>query len=438
MPTQTQQGNGSNTYKNNRSSSRSDGNDNTDHKDRGDNRPTDPEPPAAAPSPPQASTMATASTGSVPASLVFDASVLQHRAEIPAEFVWPDEEKPTPDAEEELNVPVVDLEEVLSSCEAAGEGTMPPSLRMVREACEQHGFFQVVNHGVDREMLAEVHRHMEEFFGMPLEVKMEKARRRKGESCGYASSFTGRFASKLPWKETLSFRHRPGAGDVKEYFVNTLGEAFRHHGNLFQAYCDAMSRVSMRIMELLGASLGVGRRCYAAFFEGHDSIMRLNYYPPCRTPQLTLGTGPHCDPTSLTILHQDHVAGLQVFTDRRWRSVRPNPDAFVVNIGDTFMALSNGHYKSCLHRAVVNSDTHRRSLAFFLSPDMNKLVVPTPELVGQDQERRYPDFTWGQFLHFTQNHYRADGSTLDAFVRWLAANSAADPDAAGGSPQPRL
>lgn len=106
---------------------------------------------------------------------------------------------------------------------------------------------------------------------------------------------------------------------------------------VYQQYCEAMSRLSLGIMELLGMSLGVGREYFREFFEGNDSIMRLNYYPPCQKPNLTLGTGPHCDPTSLTILHQDQVSGLQVFVDEKWHSISPNSEAFVVNIGDTFM-----------------------------------------------------------------------------------------------------
>lgn len=98
-----------------------------------------------------------------------------------------------------------------------------------------------------------------------------------------------------------------------------------------------MSKLSLKVMELLGESLGVGRAYFREFFEGNDSIMRLNYYPPCKKPDLTLGTGPHCDPTSLTILHQDNVGGLEVFVDEKWYSIPPNTNAFVVNIGDTFM-----------------------------------------------------------------------------------------------------
>ncbi|KAH7686960.1 Isopenicillin N synthase-like protein [Dioscorea alata] len=206
---------------------------------------------------------------------------------------------------------------------------------------------------------------------------------------------------------------------IHDYFLQTLGHEFRHFGDVYQRYCEAMSKLSLEIMEVLGVSLGVGKRGFRDFFERNDSIMRLNYYPLCQRPDQTLGTGPHCDPTSLTILHQDHVGGLQVLSDGKWRTIRPTPNAFVVNIGDTFMALSNGRYKSCLHRAVVNSDETRKSLAFFLCPEMSKIVRPPCSLVDGDHPRVYPDFTWSALLEFTQKHYRADTKTLDAFAEWL-------------------
>lgn len=102
-----------------------------------------------------------------------------------------------------------------------------------------------------------------------------------------------------------------------------------------------MNNLTNGIMELLGLSLGVGREYFKEFFEGNDSIMRLNYYPICQKPDLTLGTGPHCDPTSLTILHQDQVGGLEVFVDEKWHAITPILDSFVINVGDTFMVSSS-------------------------------------------------------------------------------------------------
>lgn len=157
--------------------------------------------------------------------LVFDASLLSRQLELPAQFVWPEGEKPAPDSSEELVVPFIDLKKFLS-----GDPDSAFELsRQVGEACETHGFFQVVNHGIDSQLLAEAHSCVQSFFSMPL-CEKQRAQRKAGESCGYTSSFTGRFSSKLPWKETLSFRFSSSSDAVLDYFVQTLGIEFRHFG----------------------------------------------------------------------------------------------------------------------------------------------------------------------------------------------------------------
>ncbi|CAN6196984.1 unnamed protein product [Urochloa humidicola] len=362
------------------------------------------------------------------AALVFDAEVMGREERIPAQFVWPAEERPPAvgaGGVEEVEIPVVDLAAFLRG------GELPAGLA---EACERHGFFQLVGHGVDPALIAEAYRCCDAFYARPLAEK-QRAARRPGESYGYASSFTGRFHSKLPWKETLSF-HCPGAPApgaaraVADYFVGVLGEDYRHMGEVYQEYCDEMTRLALDVTEVLSAVLGVPDRGeLRGFFAGSDSTMRLNHYPPCKQAHLTLGTGPHRDPTSLTLLHQDGVGGLQVRAsgEEEWRAVRPRADAFVVNIGDTFAALTGGRHASCLHRAVVSGGAARRSLTFFLNPQLDRVVRPPEALLAAGgAPRAYPDFMWREFLEFTQRHYRSDESTLDAFVSWIAGGRGGD------------
>ncbi|KAL1203677.1 Gibberellin 20 oxidase 4 [Cardamine amara subsp. amara] len=351
----------------------------------------------------------------------FDSKVLNHQPnQIPQEFVWPDHEKPSPNVPI-LQVPIIDLAGFLSGDQLL----VSEATRLVSEASKKHGFFLVTNHGVEERLLATAYSQMDTFFTSPT-CEKQKAQRKWGEISGYASSFVGRFKKNLPWKETLSVSFSPeeksenNSKTVKDYIIKTMGEEYQDFGEVYQEYTEAMSNLSLKIMEILGISLGIKINHFKEFFEDNESIFRLNYYPKCKQPDVVLGTGPHCDPTSLTILQQDQVSGLQVFVDNQWQSIPPNPQALVVNIGDTFMALTNGLYKSCLHRAVVNSDMTRKTLAFFLCPKLDKVVKPPEELEG---ERVYPDFTWSMLLEFTMKHYRSDMNTLDEFTNWLKNNS---------------
>lgn len=359
----------------------------------------------------------------------FDAKVLNNQPNnIPPEYVWSDEDKPSTDIKE-LQVPILDISSFLSGHDnhvAASQAS-----RLVSEAAKLHGFFLVTNHGVHEGILARAYKCMDTFYDLPASEK-QKAKRKWGELSGYADSVAGRFYSELPWKETLTLRFsaqeklESGTETVKDYVSKTMGDGNEEFGAVFQEYSEAMNTLSLNIIEFLGMSLGIERRYMREFYQDNDSILRLNYYPPCKQPNLTLGTGPHTDPTSITILYQDHVGGLQVFVENQWRSIAPKPRSFVVNIGDTFMALTNGIYKSCLHRAVVNSERERRSLAFFLCPQMAKVVKPPTELLEVSGQRRYPNFTWSMFLEFTQKHYRSDKNTLQKFSDWLRSREVID------------
>ncbi|XP_042032176.1 gibberellin 20 oxidase 2-like [Salvia splendens] len=332
-------------------------------------------------------------------------------------FTWPKEENTS--SNQELNEPIIDLEGFHGGSAAETAGTTD----LIRAACLGHGLFQVINHGVDLDLIKSVNDHVNLFFNLPKETQM-RVHRLPGKIWGYSFAHADRFSLKLPWKEIFSCIFREDGHDSEEtlFFETAFGQEFEKIRLDFQNYGHAMKKLSLTIMEILGMSLGVDKQHYKDFFEDGSSILRFNFYPPCQEPDQTLGTGPHCDPTALTILYQDQVRGLEVLDDGLWKSVRPRPDALVVSLGDTFSALANGVYKSCPHRAVVNKSMGRISMVYFLLPAEEKVIKPPKNLVSSERLRQYPDFKWSDFHNFTQNHYRVDLATLQNFSKWFISH----------------
>ncbi|KAD6796161.1 hypothetical protein R6Q59_007095 [Mikania micrantha] len=339
----------------------------------------------------------------------------------PKQFIWPKDHL-SQTSSEELNEHVIDLQGFLMNDK---EATLNAA-NLVKESCLSHGFFQVVNHGVDPGLLELAHEHGRAFFKRPITEKL-KCKQKEGSIVGFACAHAQRFREKLPWKELLTFEyHENGPHDVVEEFFNvTMGAQYKETGLIYQKICRSINKLALDILDLLEISLGVdghNHNYYRQLFEDSVSIVRCNHYPQCNKPDLTYGVGPHCDPNTLTILYQDQVGGLEVFVDNKWKSVHPNRNALVINIGDTFRALSNGVYKSCLHRVSVNSFKPRLSLAFFLCPKGDMELKAPQDLVDKHRRKRYPDFKWEELLQFTQKNHRADENTLEEFTKWLLSS----------------
>lgn len=97
-------------------------------------------------------------------------------------------------------------------------------------------------------------------------------------------------------------------------------------------------------MKVMSISLGLDVRFLQKAF-GEDEVgacMRVNYYPKCPQPDLTLGLSAHSDPGGLTVLLADErVKGLQVRRGDVWVTVQPIPNAFIVNIGDQIQVYTH-------------------------------------------------------------------------------------------------
>lgn len=102
-------------------------------------------------------------------------------------------------------------------------------------------------------------------------------------------------------------------------------------------YNEEVLKLCGRLMKIFSLNLGLDEDYLENAFGGEEirASLRVNFYPKCPQPDLTLGISPHSDPGGITILlPDDHVSGLQVRKDDAWVTVKPIPNAFIVNLAD--------------------------------------------------------------------------------------------------------
>ncbi|KAK8316678.1 hypothetical protein V6Z11_A13G055800 [Gossypium hirsutum] len=116
-----------------------------------------------------------------------------------------------------------------------------------------------------------------------------------------------------------------------------------------------------------------------------------------------MGLPPHSDHGLLTLLIQNQIGGLQVQHKGKWVNIDPIPNSFLANIGDHIEILSNGKYKSVLHRAVVNNRDVRISIAVPHGPALDAIFSPDSKLVENvGNPPAYGAMKYKEYLEFQQ------------------------------------
>ncbi|KAL0402915.1 UNVERIFIED_CONTAM: putative 2-oxoglutarate-dependent dioxygenase [Sesamum radiatum] len=310
---------------------------------------------------------------------------------IPERYVKPPEARPAlvSSLDDNANIPLIDLGGLLD------DTLQESTLRHVSDACREWGFFQVVNHGVRPELMDQAREVWRGFFHEPMEVKQGYANSPTTYE-GYGSRLGVEKGAVLDWSDYYFLHYLPiNLRDFNKWpsLPNSLREVIAE-------YSAQVVRLGGVLLKILSINLGLQEEFLQNAFGGADvgACLRVNFYPKCPQPDLTLGLSPHSDPGGLTFLLPDQlVPGLQVRRGDGWITVKPAPHAFIVNIGDQIQVLSNAIYKSVEHRVIVNSACERVSLAYFYNPKSDLLIGPAKELVTPDRPALYPAMTFDEY-----------------------------------------
>ncbi|OMO85195.1 Oxoglutarate/iron-dependent dioxygenase [Corchorus capsularis] len=242
------------------------------------------------------------------------------------------------------------------------------------KACQDWGFFMVTNHGVPESMMKAMIEACAAFFELPEEEKQEFEGKHVLDPIRCGTSFNVSVDKVLFWRDFLKIFLHP------HFHAPTKPSRFSEIALEFSKRVQQVAKEILRgISESLGLELDYIDK--AMNLENGLQLMAANLYPPCPQPELAMGLPPHSDYGLVILLIQNGIGGLQVKHKGKWINVNPIPNSIIANIGDQIEVLSNGKYKSVLHRAVVNNKDTRISIAMSHGPALDAVVSPASELL---------------------------------------------------------
>ena len=298
-----------------------------------------------------------------------------------------------------IEIPVIDLAPFLAG---APEGE--DVVRAIRDACEEIGFFCIVGHGVPDATIERIQERSRAFFDR------DDAEKRRYAATGDVPG--GVTYSPVASEALAASRGERTPGDLKQML--DYGPAWP--GNPWPDEPEGLREAHAAYFAALGVLAGHLRRAFAlaaglpadAFepsFRNHLSSLRVIDYPePTAPPEPgQLRAGVHSDYGFVTILlSQASAGGLQAQSRAgEWIDVPALAGAYVVNIADALMRMTNDHWVSTPHR-VVNppagaSNTRRQSIPYFHNPDPDALVRCLEPFVTADRPARYVPIAYADY-----------------------------------------
>ena len=244
--------------------------------------------------------------------------------EIPCIFL----QQPEPLPIKPFQIPIINL----------GSADRASMVERIRDALENLGCFQVVNHGIPASVMNETLQGVRRFHDQEVEVKKRFYTRDITRTVMYNSNFNLYSSTNVNWSDSFYTCMAPSPPPAEE-----LAEVCR---DIQIEYSNHVLKLGGFLFRLISEALKLNPNHLGDLDCDKGLIFAGHYYPPCPQPDLTMGGSRHTDDGFITVLLQDEIGGLQILHDQQyWIEVPPTPGALVVNIGDLLQVLQRNTTK---------------------------------------------------------------------------------------------
>ncbi len=328
------------------------------------------------------------------------------------------------------HIPVLDIASYLDG----RSGALDAAAAELRFALEHMGFFYLVEHGVQQDLLDRIFSETRRFHALPLDEKLKIRLNRSNNGYmplrGHAQRHTALNKDPKPNENESFFAKRERDPTDPEVIArrdlrdpNQWPENLPGFKETVLEYQDVMRRLVHRLLPVYARAFDLPADYFTPFFHmGGEITVRMIHYPPATAEHVAdevFGTAAHTDRNLLTILAQGDTPGLQIMLpDGTWIPAPLLPGAFVVNSGDTLRRWSNDRFLSTPHRVLNVSGRDRYSVPFFVSPEYDTVIECLPSCRSPGNPAKYPPVTMEEFtIEFLNRNYANRNQQL----QWSAA-----------------
>ncbi|CAK7356622.1 unnamed protein product [Dovyalis caffra] len=265
----------------------------------------------------------------------------------------------------------------------------------VWKAISEYGSFRALYGKIPLHLQKSFLGEVKEFFDLPLQTKKR-----------YVSEvpFDSYSMSILP----ASLRESFGVGDPTtlkncEDFANVLWpQGNPSFSKNIHAFSKQVSEFEIIIRRMILESLNLEN------YQDHHMnattlfLRIMKYHGMPEGTKTTDALSPHTDQNLITILHQNQVDGIEVQSkDGEWTSVELSPDhSFVILIGKSFNAWTNGRLRAPYHRVRMTGNEARYSAGFFTGFKAGHFLKAPEELIDEEHPLLYKPYDYFEFLKF--------------------------------------
>ncbi|PNX79974.1 flavonol synthase/flavanone 3-hydroxylase [Trifolium pratense] len=269
---------------------------------------------------------------------------------IPSSYTFDNENEIVTDPDEVNDpIPVIDYSLLVNG----NHDQRTKTVHDIGKACEEWGFFMVINHFVPKSVMEKMVDQVFAFFNLREEEKQEYAgptpnskmiSKSPPQSVGPppirfligSSTIYIRTPSPTVLVTRGVLRSLTSVAKWPKYMFISEDNPHLSSRETSAEYSKRTWKLGRELLKGISESLGLEANYIDRTMNLASGLQMLaaNLYPPCPQPELAMGMPPHSDHGLLNLLIQNGVSGLQVLHNGKWINVSSTSNCFLVLVSD--------------------------------------------------------------------------------------------------------